>query len=166
MKRLIIVLVMMIGIIVLNSGNVKGAESMIEKGKKVSFDYVLTVDGREVDSSKERGPLTYTHGDGDIVSGLEQQLNGLKVGDQKAIVVSAEEGYGQIDPKAFQEVAKAQLPPDMQPQAGDILTVKTQDGRAMPVVVTEVLNDTVVLNFNHPLAGKELHFDVTIVEIK
>ena len=166
MKRLLILPLMMIGLMGLIAGNVRGSETMIEKGKTVLFDYVLTVDGEEIDSSKKSSPLTYVHGEGNIVPGLERQLDGLKAGDQKAIVVSPDEGYGPINPEAFREIPKSQLPPGMEPQAGAVLTAKIQEGREIPVVITDVRDDSVMVDFNHPLAGKELHFDVTIVEIK
>ncbi|RLF26033.1 MAG: peptidylprolyl isomerase [Thermoplasmata archaeon] len=139
---------------------------MIEKGKAVLFDYVLTVDDEEVDSSKGREPHRYVHGEGNIVRGLERQLHGLKEGDKKTIVVSPEEGYGVVDPEAFREIPKSQLSPGMELHVGTVLKARTQDGGSMPVVIHEVKEETVIVNFNHPLAGKELHFDITVVQTR
>ena len=139
---------------------------MIEKGKTVSIDYVLTVDGKEIDSSKGKEPLTYVQGEGNIISGLEKELEGLTAGTTKEVVVAPEDGYGLIKPEAFREMPKANLPSNIQPQAGMVLTAKTPEGQTIPIVIAEVRDTTIVVDFNHPLAGKKLHFDVTIVDIK
>ena len=139
---------------------------MIESGKKVIFDYVLTVDGEIVDSSLRRGPLEYIHGEGRIIKGLERQLEGLQVGDKRNIIVSPEEGFGTIDPKAFKEVPKTMLSEEITPQVGQRLVLQNQSGNSFPVVIATVLDDTIVLNLNHPFAGQELYFEVTIVDIQ
>ena len=142
-----------------------GETKMIEAGKKVKFDYVLTVDGNKVDSSEKTGPLEYVHGEKKIIPGLEKQMQGLKVGDKRNFIVFPEEGYGRIDPEAFKEYPKSSLPPEIEPKVGQVLGVKDQEGNKYPVVISEVKDETIVLNFNHPLAGKTLNFDITIVEI-
>jgi len=139
---------------------------MIESGKKVIFDYVLTVDGEIVDSSLRRGPLEYIHGEGRIIKGLERQLEGLQVGDKRNIIVSPEEGFGTIDPKAFKEVPKTMLSEEITPQVGQRLVLQNQSGNSFPVVIAKVLDDTIVLNLNHPFAGQKLYFEVTIVDIQ
>ncbi|MBU1863637.1 MAG: FKBP-type peptidyl-prolyl cis-trans isomerase [Candidatus Omnitrophica bacterium] len=139
---------------------------MIEAGKKVQFDYVLTIDGQQVDTSAGRKPLEYVHGEGKIVRGLEQQLEGLKVGAKQTITVSAEEGYGQVNPDAFKEIPKTSLPENIEPKVGMILQLNHPQRGKVAVVIAEVRDTTIVINFNHPLAGKELQFDVTIVNIQ
>ena len=138
---------------------------MIENGKKVKIHYTLTVEGFVVDSSEGQEPLQFTHGSGEIIVGLEKRLDGLKVGDKREITVSPEEGYGLEDPEAFVEVPRSRLP------EGDILPgmqflVTRQDGSRIPVTISEVKTDSVILNLNHPLAGKELIFTIEIVEIE
>lgn len=148
------------------SGVVQAKEvSMISTGKKVKFDYTLTVDGKVVDSSKERGPLEYVQGSHSIIPGLEKALEGMKVGENKTVKVAAKEAYGEVDPKAFKEVAKSELPKEAPLEVGKVLVAKDSTGRQMPIIISEVKKDTVVLNFNHPLAGKDLTFDVKIVSI-
>ncbi len=144
----------------------KGGDGMIASGKKVSLDYTLTVDGKMMDSSQGRGPLHYTQGEGKIIPGLSRQLEGLKVGDEKNIVVSPEEAYGNVDPRAFEEVPKSEMPKDLNLTVGTRLQAKAPDGRSLLVTVSEVKKDSVLLNFNHPLAGKELHFKVKILDIQ
>ncbi len=138
----------------------------IQKGKLVSFNYTLSVDGEFVDSSKDKGPLQYTHGEGKIIRGLARQLEGMEVGDEKRIVVDPQEAYGPVNSSAFQEVPKSELPSNLKPEAGMQLQAKDQTGRTSIVKITEVKESTVVLDLNHPLAGKTLTFDVKIVSIK
>lgn len=167
MKRYLVAALVIIGVLVCGYvAMARGDKGMIEDGKKVSFDYTLTVNGEEVDSSQGRGPLEYVQGKGMIVPGLEKQMVGLKVGDKRALVVSPEEGYGIANADAFQEVPKNQLPDGIDLQVGKRLAAHTQDGGTLPVIVKEVREDSVILDFNHPLADKELHFDVTIVAVQ
>ena len=144
----------------------KGASQIIEKGRTVTFNYTLTVDGKVVDSSQGHPPLQYKHGDGKIIPGLSRQLEGLHVGDEKDIVVAPDEAYGKSDSRAFQEVPKTNLPKNMDLKIGTHLQAKNQNGSILVVTVAEVKKDTVVLNFNPPLADKELHFHVKILGVQ
>jgi FKBP-type peptidyl-prolyl cis-trans isomerase SlyD len=142
------------------------AASAVQDGAIVSIEYTLTDDsGNVLDSNVGKEPLTYIQGAGQIVKGLEAELNGLKVGDRKKVHVKPEDGYGLPDQQAFQEIPREKIPPDAQ-KAGAMLMTKTQDGRTMPLRVQEVKEKTVVVDFNHPLAGKALNFDVTVKDIK
>jgi len=144
----------------------KGDPEMIAAGKTVKFDYVLTVDGEKVDSSEQSGPFEYMQGHGKIIPGLEKQMEGLLVGDKKTITVPADEAYGQIDPSAFQEVPKTEFPADISLEAGQMLTLKAADGNMFPAVISAVKDEAVILDFNHPLAGKTLQFQVTVIDIR
>ena len=144
----------------------KGQEVVIEAGKKVSFDYALTVDGKVIDSTKGRGPLEYIHGEGKIISGLARQLEGLHAGDSKVITVPAKEAYGEKDQQAFKEVNKATLPKEAKLQVGMPIRVGTPEGKSFISRISEVKDNTVILDFNHPLAGKNLEFEVKIVSIE
>lgn len=135
--------------------------AMIEAGNQVSFDYTLSVAGEVVESSKGREPLTYTQGGGQILPALEAELAGLKVGDEKTVSLTAAEGYGEINPEAFQEVPADRIPEDAR-EVGALLQSPDYPG---PIRVAEVRDDVVVLDLNHPMAGKDLKFDITIVEI-
>ena len=138
----------------------------IQKGKQVSFDYTLSVDGEVVDSSKGGQPLEYTHGEGKIIIGLEKEMEGLKVGDEKTVEVKPEEAYGVKDPQAFRDVPKSSLPQGLEPKVDMMLQMQGPGGQALPVRISEVKDDKIVLDLNHPLAGKTLMFQVKIVEIK
>ncbi len=149
----------------MHAGTLKGEEKAIEKGSKVSFDYTLTVDGEVVDSSDGRDPFTYTHGEGQIVPGLEKNLEGLHVGDEKKVAVSPEEGYGVVDPNAFKDVPRSTLPADVNLELGMMLQAQNPNGNVFTVKIIEVKDDTVTIDFNHPLADKTLDFQVKIVSI-
>ncbi|MBU0635309.1 MAG: FKBP-type peptidyl-prolyl cis-trans isomerase [Candidatus Omnitrophica bacterium] len=139
---------------------------VIAAGKTVRFDYVLTVDGERIESSDKGGALEYVHGQRQIIPGLEKNMEGLFVGDTKKILVPAKEAYGEVNPDSFLKVSKTELPANIPLKPGQILSMRTPEGKDFQVIIDEVLESEVVMNFNHPLAGKDLDFEVTIVEIK
>lgn len=144
----------------------KKEEVVISEGKTVKVNYTLTVDGKEVDSSKGRGPLEFKPGSHQVIPGFEKAVMGMKVGDKKSFKVAPEDGYGPEDPTARQNIPKKQLPPEITPKAGMMLMAHGKDGQSIPVKIVEVRDDEVVMDFNHPLAGKTLNFDVEVLEIK
>ena len=146
--------------------NTMGEEMKIEKGKKVKFDYTLKVDGKLVETSEGKTPLAYTHGSQQIIPGLESQLEGLHIGDKKLVTVAPKDGYGEVSKDAFRDFPKTSFPKDMKPETGMVLELQGPDGQKVPATVWEIKEDKVVLNFNHPLAGKTLEFDVKIVSIE
>lgn len=138
----------------------------IAQNSVVAFHYTLTNDAGEVlDSSEGREPLTYLHGSGNIIPGLEKELEGRQNGDKLQVAVSPEEGYGETQPALVQEVPRdafqgvESIEPGMQFQA------QTQGGPLM-VTVTQIEGDTVTVDGNHPLAGQKLNFDVEIAEVR
>jgi FKBP-type peptidyl-prolyl cis-trans isomerase SlyD len=140
--------------------------SQIEEGSIVTIEYTLTDDsGKTIDTSVGKEPLTYIHGAGQIVKGLERELNGLKVGDQKKVSVKPEDGYGLPNDKAVQEIPREKVPAEALKE-GETLMMKSPDGRAIPIKIAKVNEKTVVVDLNHPLAGKTLHFDVKVKDIK
>lgn len=143
-----------------------GAETTIHEGSVVSFDYTLSdQDGKVLETSKGKQPMTYTHGKGQIIPGLERELSGLKAGDEKKVHVKPEDGYGPVNPQAFQEVPKEKIPPEAL-KVGAVLMAQGPQGQGIPVRVHEIKDVTVIMDFNHPMAGKTLSFDVKITDIK
>ncbi len=132
----------------------------------VTIEYTLTVDGEVVDSSSEHGPLSYLHGHGQIIPGLEKELEGMAVGEAKEVTVAPEEGYGPEDPNAFIALPKSEFPPTITLEPGVQLQLSDQSGQVYNATIHEVKDDSVVLNFNHPLAGKTLHFQVKVVGLR
>lgn len=137
---------------------------MIENGKKVKIDYTLYVDGEVFDTSKGSEPLEYMHGSGQIIPGLERSLDGLKPGDERKVHVGPDDAYGPIHPQAVIQVPREQIQ-DGNVEVGMILSARNADGQTMQGVVTEVNEESVTVDFNHPLAGKELYFEITIIEV-
>lgn len=139
----------------------------IENGKKVKFDYTLKVEGQEVETSIGKEPLEYTQGEGKIIPGLEKALEGMKVGEQKTVKVSPEDGYGQPNAEAKKDFPKSTFPADFNPEKGTVIEMQDPEGNVMPGQISEIKADgSVTIDFNHPLAGKTLEFDVKIVGIE
>jgi FKBP-type peptidyl-prolyl cis-trans isomerase SlyD len=138
----------------------------VQDGQVVSMDYTLHVDGEVLDTSAGHEPLEFLQGAGNIILGLEQELYGMAIGEDKKVVVQPDEGYGAIDPEAFVEVPKEQFPPSIPLEVGTEIQVTDQDGRPMQARIDSVSDDAVTLDFNHPLAGKELHFNVKVVGLR
>ncbi len=139
----------------------------VGKGSVVSLDYRLHLgDGVVIDASAPGDPLTYLHGEGQIVPGLEKALEGLDAGEERQVVVPPEDAYGASDPRGIQEVPRSAFPAEVQLRAGMELTAQGPDGEAVPFVVREVGLESVSIDMNHPLAGKTLHFDVVVREVR
>ncbi|HWF59031.1 MAG TPA: peptidylprolyl isomerase [Nitrospira sp.] len=137
----------------------------VSNGKQVSLEYTLKLDDQlVVDTNVGRKPLKVTQGSHQIIPGVEKALEGMAVGENKKVTVAPTEGYGTVDPKAFQEIDKKMVPAEAQ-KVGTQLEGKTEDGRTVFPRISEVKNDTVVLDFNHPLAGKTLYFDVKVLDV-
>ncbi|CUS38672.1 FKBP-type peptidyl-prolyl cis-trans isomerase [Candidatus Nitrospira nitrificans] len=137
----------------------------VSHGKQVTLQYTLKLDDQSVVDSNVGGePLKFTQGRHEVVPGLEKALEGMATGEKKNVTLTPPEAYGTVDPQAFQEVDKKLLPPDSL-KVGTQLEGKTANGQKVFPRISEVKNETVVLDFNHPLAGKTLHFDVKVLDI-
>lgn len=133
----------------------------------VAIEYTLrNEDGEILDTSVGGSPLTYMHGHGQLIPGVEAALVGKQVGDAMRFVVPAEEGYGEYDAEAVQKVSRGAFPPDVDLQPGQEFFVEDQHGNTRAVSVLEVQGDDVTLDFNHPLAGENLDFEVTVREVR
>jgi peptidylprolyl isomerase len=122
-------------------------------------------DGTQFDSSEGREPLEFTVGAGQMIKGFDEGVVGMNVGDKKVLNISATEAYGERDEQAIIEFPAANIPADMKLEPGMQLTLRNQHGQPVPVVVLEVQAEVVIMDANHMLAGKELVFDVELVEI-
>ena len=142
------------------------AGEAVAQGMKVKFDYTLTVDKEVVETTEGKQPLEYVHGKNMLIPGLERELEGLKVGAVKAVIVKPEDGYGPVRTDALREFEKSKFPKDIVPQVGMVLEMQDPQGNPYPAMVKEIKDKVVVLDFNHPLAGKELKFDVKIVGVE
>ena len=140
--------------------------SQVEKGNNVKVHYTGTLTDETVfDSSREREPLAFTVGAGQMIEGFDAAVVGMKVGESKKVTIPAEKAYGPKSEEAMIKVPKTQLPEGMSPEVGMQLEATQQDGRSQVLVVAEVLDEEVILDANHPLAGKDLIFDIEMMEI-
>ena len=139
---------------------------MIEHGRLVSIEYTLTLDdGSTADTNVGEELLVYTQGGGEILDALEEALAGLYVGDEKKVRILAEQGYGPVDPDAFDEVPLEEIPEDAR-EVGAMLVAEDAEGNERSVRIHEVRAGGVVLDMNHPLAGQALNFAVRILAIE
>jgi FKBP-type peptidyl-prolyl cis-trans isomerase SlyD len=144
----------------------KNKPTHIAKDMVVSLDYTLKVDGVVVDSSDKSEPIQFIQGRGHIISGLENELYGMQVGDKKQVNVSASDGYGEVDNSAFADIPRDEFPPDIPLKPGIGLQLRDQDGNIVEGYIREVGEKSVRLDFNHPLAGKDLDFAVEVVDVR
>ncbi|MFP3937821.1 MAG: peptidylprolyl isomerase [Phycisphaerae bacterium] len=137
-----------------------------KEGDKVKVQYTgkLKEDGQVFASTDESDPLEFTVGQGEIIPGFEQAVVGMDKGEEKTVDVPADEGYGQHTEERVVTVHREQLPEDLDPQVGQQLEVR-QGEQTIPVVVTDINEQQVTLDANHPLAGKDLQFDIKVLEV-
>jgi FKBP-type peptidyl-prolyl cis-trans isomerase 2 len=148
------------------TGAEEESTAVIENGSTVSLEYTLTLDdGSEADSNVGEQPLVYQQGNQEILPALEEALQGLSVGGTKTVKLSAAEGYGPVNPEAFQEMELEVVPQDAR-QVGALLIASDPQGNQRPVRVHEVGEETIILDLNHPLAGQSLTFDVRVLSIE
>ena len=138
----------------------------VQKNKVVAIDYKLTdAKGAMIDSSTEHGPLTYIQGIGNLIPGLEKELEGKKAGDSLKVTIAAKDGYGERNDSLCQVVPRSQFESTEGLEIGMQFEVETEQGELV-VSVTKIEGENVTVDGNHPLAGVELHFDVTIKSIR
>ena len=130
------------------------------------IEYTLTVDGEIIDSSPEDEPLEFLQGYGNIIPGLESEMLGMKIGESKEVLVAPEDGYGKLDEEAYMEVPSNQFPDNIPVEVGTELEVQDDEGEPAYARIEEIENNIALLNFNHPLAGKELHFVTKVVTLR
>ncbi len=135
-------------------------------GNKVKVHYTGKFeDGQVFDSSKDREPLEFTIGEGQVIPGFEKEIRGMSEGDTKSITLQPEDAYGPRRDELMVDVKKSDFPENISPEVGQPLQMRRPDGQTVNVVVTNVQDETVTLDANHPLAGKVLIFDVELVEV-
>lgn len=139
----------------------------IKDNSAVSFHYTLTDDdGQQLDSSVGNAPLAYLHGAGNIIPGLENALTGKSVGDNLTVAVSAAEGYGEVQSELIQQVPRDAFQGVDSIEVGMQFEAQTGQGGSVPVTVTAISEDTITVDGNHPLAGKNLNFEVSIEDVR
>jgi len=138
---------------------------MIADGKIVSIEYTLSLESGEIlESSTVQEPLTYTHGSGELMPGLEEILTGMQEGEKRNGILPPEKGYGPHNPEALIEIPRDHLPPEAWNE-GAMLQAAGPKGEQIDGVVSELKKNSAVVDFNHPLAGKNLGFTVKILSV-
>jgi len=140
--------------------------SVATKGNTVKVHYTGKLqDGTVFDSSENREPLQFTLGDGNMIKGFDAAVHGMAVGEDKSITIPSAEAYGDKKDEMMVDIPKEQVPADIKPEVGMDLSIQNQNGQPMPVKVVHVDEEKITLDANHPLAGKDLIFDIKLVEI-
>lgn len=142
-------------------------ELAIGPGTKITLHFSLQLDnGEMVDTNFERDPATFTVGDGNLLPGFEKALFGMLEGEHKTLVIKPEDGFGQRNPNNIQEIARSQFSPDLELSEGLMLSFADAQKTELPGVVQRYDDDVVVVDFNHPLAGRDILFEVSILKIE
>jgi FKBP-type peptidyl-prolyl cis-trans isomerase 2 len=145
----------------------KGQTMVAVKGKRVKVQYEGKLETGEVfDKSAEGKPLEFVLGSGQIIPGFDNGVQGMQIGEKKQITIDPENAYGPVNEELFREIPRSEIPDNIKPEAGMILRTQTPDGQPTAVVIREVKKDTVKIDFNHPLAGKKLIFDLELIDIE
>ncbi len=141
-------------------------EHVVADDKVVALNYTLTVDDQVVDSSEGHEPIEFIQGQGQIIAGLEEELYGMSVGDEKEVRVEAAKGYGEVDLSANVAINRDDFPQEIPMEPGVEVTLRNQEGRSFQAWIQEVGEENVLLDYNHPLAGKDLEFMVKVVNVR
>jgi len=139
----------------------------VENGKTVSFHYVGTLDdGEQFDNSYDRGePLTGLVGEGHLIAGFETALMGMKPGEKKAVLIESKDAYGEHNPEAIQQVPLTSFPEGFIALEGEIVQGEGGNGQMFSATIVEKSEEEVTLDFNHPLAGKDLNFEIEVLSV-
>jgi peptidylprolyl isomerase len=140
----------------------------VMNGKTVSFHYVGTLDdGTEFDNSYERGePMSGLIGEGKLIAGFEKALLGMKPNEKKSVVIESKDAYGEHNPNAIQGIPLTSFPEDFVAIKGNVVNGKGENEQIFTAIIIEKSEDKVILDFNHPLAGKNLNFNIEIIAIE
>ncbi|MHA1209372.1 MAG: FKBP-type peptidyl-prolyl cis-trans isomerase [Candidatus Freyarchaeota archaeon] len=136
----------------------------VKKGDRVKVEYIgMFDDGTVFDSSEGKSPLEFEAGSGQIIKGFDEAVIGMEKGEEKEFKIEPKDAYGERNPELVRKIPRDQLPPEA--QAGMLLMLRTPDGMQIPAEITEVTDEEVTIDLNHPLAGKNLNFKIKIVDI-
>ena len=137
-----------------------------KSGDTVKIHYTGTLeDGNEFDSSAGREPLEFAMGSGQVIAGFDNAVDGMAVGESKTVTIPPDEAYGDRHEQLVQQVPRTSLPDDMTPEVGMQLQSQSPDGQVMNLIISEVAEETITVDANHPLAGQALTFAIELVEI-
>jgi FKBP-type peptidyl-prolyl cis-trans isomerase SlyD len=140
--------------------------NIVKDNLVVTLDYKLIVEDEMLESTEDGEPIKFIQGIGQIIPGLENALYGLKIGDQKTVVIQPEDAYGEYDPESLQEANKEEFSEEVPLDVGTFLDLEDDEGDFLSAQIVAAEEDTVTLDFNHPLAGKTLTFEITLTDLR
>lgn len=139
----------------------------VKSGDKVQIHYTGKLDdGTTFDTSSGRDPLEFEVGSGQVIAGFDKAVEGMAEGDSKTVKIEPEEAYGERHEQLVQEVPKTALPEEIDPEVGMALQSRSPEGQVTQLTVTEIKDESITVDANHPLAGQPLNFDIELVKIK
>ncbi|MFC2033851.1 peptidylprolyl isomerase [Chloroflexota bacterium] len=139
---------------------------MAKDGNTVKVHYTGTLeDGITFDTSREREPLEFTIGEGNLIPGFEEAVKGMKIGQVKTVTIPSDEAYGPPREEMIIKIGREQLPENLNPTVGQQLQMQQPNGTATVVIITDVAENEITIDANHPLAGKNLIFEIELMEI-
>ena len=139
----------------------------VKNGDKVKVEYTGKLDdGTVFDTTQGREPLEFEVGSGKVIPGFEKAVEGVEKGAEKNFKIESKDAYGDPNPQLLKKISRTQLPQDQEPKAGMILAVKTPNGQQIPAKITEVTGSDITIDLNHPLAGKNLNFNIKVVDVE
>ena len=142
----------------------------VKKGSKIKVEYEGKLDNGEIFDSSQHGdhshPLEFIVGEGHVIPGFDNAVVGMKKGDEKEFEIESQDAYGSYDDRLMKNIPRNALPQEQEPKEGMVLVLGTPDGRQFPVKISRVNKENVTVDFNHPLAGKKLHFKIKVVEVQ
>jgi peptidylprolyl isomerase len=144
-----------------------GEKTIVKKGDRVKVQYTGSLeDGTIFDSSKTGEPLEFTAGGGQIIPGLDEAIEGMKLNEEKKVTVKAQDAYGKRDETLIRELPRNSLPENFKPEKGMVIQLQDQTGRPIPATIIDITENSITVDLNHPLAGKDLTFDIKVVGIE
>jgi len=142
-------------------------EMVVKKGNKIKVQYTGRLqDGTVFDQSKEKEPLEFIVGSGQLISGFDKAVEGMKLNEEKKVTLKTEEAYGQSNPDLIRQFERSFFPADFSPEKDIVIELQDANGRKIPGTIVDVTEENVSVDLNHPLAGKELIFDISVVDIE
>lgn len=146
----------------------RGSEkTIVKKGDRVKVQYIGRLeDGMVFDESKGGEPLEFTVGSGQIIPGFDKAVEGMKLNEEKKVTIKSQDAYGKRDETLIREFPKTFLPENFNPEKGMVIKLQNQSGRVIPGTITDITENSITIDLNHPLAGKDLTFNITVVGIE
>jgi len=138
----------------------------VEDNLVITLDYKLIVEDELLESTEDGEPILFIQGIGQIIPGLENTLYGMEVGNQKTVVIQPEDAYGEYDPESLQEAKKEEFSEEVPLDVGTFLDLEDDEGDVLSAQIIAAEEDTITLDFNHPLAGKTLTFEITVTDLR